>query len=197
MNIWEWIIIALFIVAVVIGRNVLLLELRFKQIENTPVRYRKWLVRHIGRAKNDLRIMSNYLCPCVFNDVVGDITSKLRNNQSFRVEVITGPTIYGDKGENKLYDLIQERSFGERLQHKVASEKVKQDFVIIDLKNVYLCEAHNPTPNPSGLATILENSPSYAQQFVNKFIGMKLEAEENPHVIFKDYDQRRRKTSPV
>ena len=189
MNIWEWIAIALFIVAVAIGVRVLLLELRFKQIENSTDNYKKWLLGHINRAKWDLKIVTEYLCPCVFNDVTDEIKNKLSVNSDFRVNIITGQIIYRDSGTNKLHELVTEGNFGDRLNHDVVSDGTKQDFTLVDNKHVYLCEPHNPVPRPTGLAIILERNPSYAQQFRNKFDKIQLGADKRPRLSFKDYDQ--------
>ncbi len=195
MNIWDWAVILLFIVAAVIGVKVLLLERSFKQTKNTPKYYQKWIVGHIDRAKEDLKVVSECLNPYVFNDVADDIRKKLSVNSRFKVKIITGPIIYRNSGTNRLYELVKEGNFGDRLQYGVASSAMEQDFILVDSRHAYLCDPHGTDPRPTGFATMIEGNPSYAQQFSHSFDRMWLTVEPSPRITFKDYGHKTERKS--
>ncbi len=187
MTLWEWIIIAMFLVVVTITIRVMQLERNLKQKKNTIELHKKWLVDHLNRANDNILIVSDCLYPIIFNYVTDYVREKLTTNPQFKVDVFTGPTIYRYEGQSKLHELKQADDFGGRFKLESLSKNVGQNFIVVDNKHSYICEPHNPIPRPSGTCTLAENSPLIATHYYEKLIRLKDNFGLASSVEFREY----------
>jgi len=170
MQTWEWLTVALVIIAIIVGMRVLLLELRFNRTKNLRTHCEKWMVKYSSRAQQDIKISSNFLCPCVFNKAAETIIKKLNENPGMKIIMVTGPQIFKEEGaNNKLYETYKSGRYGNRLRLCSLKGDIPQEFILVDNKHAYISEPGDFMPAPQGSAIIVTNCNSAVKLLSQRF----------------------------
>lgn len=149
---------------------------RYERFENSDEKSRNWLIAHIEEAKKEVEVVAGNFNPRVYNEVATAIRDKLQKDQNIEIRILGGPEVFTLYGENDIYNLAKNKTFGTRLLIDFLKKRPHQHFRVIDNRHVYVEDPHGPGVK-GRKAAFQENGFFKAWQYKREFERKWVECE--------------------